>query len=167
MNAVRSGVAILAQPRLLWALLRLNEVKTISYFLAAGFLIVLWPLVAPRGFSFLYAIVVYFIGQSYYTSVLRARSALLQPYSTPCLRGKTAIVTGGNLGIGFETAKALATVHGAHVVVACRGEATGVNAIEDISRRFVAVNCSVVANSYLRILGAFLCCSCRCQWRLS
>ena len=33
--------------------------------------------------------------------------------------GKTAIVTGANIGLGFETAKALASA-GAHVVMACR-----------------------------------------------
>lgn len=38
------------------------------------------------------------------------------------LRGKTAIVTGGNSGIGFETAKHLA-IMGAKVIIACRSEA--------------------------------------------
>ena len=35
------------------------------------------------------------------------------------LSGKVAIVTGGNTGIGYETAKALA-VMGAHTIIACR-----------------------------------------------
>lgn len=35
------------------------------------------------------------------------------------LTGKVAIVTGGNTGIGYETAKALA-VMGAHTIIACR-----------------------------------------------
>lgn len=39
--------------------------------------------------------------------------------SIPSLSGKTAIVTGGNSGIGFETALQLAK-HGAHVILACR-----------------------------------------------
>jgi len=38
------------------------------------------------------------------------------------LRGKTAIVTGANSGIGFETAKHLA-IMGARVIIACRSEA--------------------------------------------
>ncbi|KAL5478200.1 hypothetical protein EMCRGX_G025096 [Ephydatia muelleri] len=40
-------------------------------------------------------------------------------YPVVDLTGKVAIVTGGNTGIGYETAKALATM-GAHTIVACR-----------------------------------------------
>ena len=37
------------------------------------------------------------------------------------LNGKVAIVTGGNNGIGYETAKALSFM-GAHTIIACRSE---------------------------------------------
>ena len=35
--------------------------------------------------------------------------------------GRVAVVTGGNTGIGYETAKGLALL-GAHVIIACRSE---------------------------------------------
>ncbi len=37
------------------------------------------------------------------------------------LSGKVAIVTGGNAGIGYETAKTIALM-GARVIIACRTE---------------------------------------------
>ena len=37
------------------------------------------------------------------------------------LSGKVAVVTGGNTGIGYETAKVLA-VKGAQTIIACRSE---------------------------------------------
>ena len=48
-------------------------------------------------------------------------------YPEADLAGRVAVVTGGNTGIGYETAKALA-VMGAHTIIACRSQerATGV-----------------------------------------
>ena len=42
-------------------------------------------------------------------------------FPTVDLSGKVAVVTGGNAGIGYETAKAIA-VMGAHTIIACRSE---------------------------------------------
>src|SRR5437763_12152510 len=47
----------------------------------------------------------------------------------PDLNGKTAIVTGANSGLGFETATELAR-HGAQVTLACRDEGRGTEAIK-------------------------------------
>ena len=40
-------------------------------------------------------------------------------YPVVDLSGKVAVVTGGNTGIGYETAKALAKM-GAHTFIACK-----------------------------------------------
>ena len=42
-------------------------------------------------------------------------------YPTVDMSGKVVLVTGGNTGIGYKTAKALA-IMGAHTVIACRSE---------------------------------------------
>lgn len=49
----------------------------------------------------------------------------------PDLTGKTAIVTGANSGIGYETARAL-TRRGAAVILACRSQDKGEAAVRQI-----------------------------------
>jgi len=61
----------------------------------------------------------------------------------PNLTGKIAIVTGANSGIGFETAKALAT-KGAEVVLACRNLDKADLAAKEI--------CSMVRKAKLEII---------------
>ncbi|CAM9394948.1 unnamed protein product [Discosporangium mesarthrocarpum] len=54
------------------------------------------------------------------------------PYSgTPDLTGKTAVITGGNTGLGKETAIRLAQL-GADVTIACRNPEKASAAVEDI-----------------------------------
>ncbi len=52
----------------------------------------------------------------------------------PDLAGRTAVVTGANTGLGFETARALAQ-HGGVVVLACRDPSKAENAVERIDRQ--------------------------------
>ena len=53
----------------------------------------------------------------------------------PDLSGKIAVVTGANSGIGYHTARQLAR-HGARVVMACRSEERGGEALRDIEGEF-------------------------------
>lgn len=53
--------------------------------------------------------------------------------NTPSLKGKTALVTGGNIGLGFETVKALAS-KGAHVLLAARNEEKGKVAVTEVQK---------------------------------
>jgi NAD(P)-dependent dehydrogenase (short-subunit alcohol dehydrogenase family) len=49
---------------------------------------------------------------------------------------ETVIVTGGNTGLGFETARALAeSDQGWHVVIACRNPAKAAEAVQTITNR--------------------------------
>ena len=58
-------------------------------------------------------------------------------YPTVDLSGKVAVVTGGNTGIGYVTAKALAEM-GAHTFIACRSQekATAVSQTLQISGNY-------------------------------
>jgi len=60
----------------------------------------------------------------------------------PDLRGRTAVVTGANSGLGFETAIALA-VAGADVVLACRDQARGESALKKILESHPAADARV------------------------
>ena len=54
------------------------------------------------------------------------------------LKDKVAIVTGGNAGIGYETAKALA-IMGAHTIIACRSEERGQQVSLPVLLQYVAM----------------------------
>ena len=51
----------------------------------------------------------------------------------PALNGKTILITGGNVGIGFETAKELAR-RNSNVILACRNTEKGDEAVASISK---------------------------------
>lgn len=50
------------------------------------------------------------------------------------LKGKTVIVTGSNVGLGKETARYLAAMNPARIIIACRDTTKGQAAADDISR---------------------------------
>ena len=61
------------------------------------------------------------------------------------LSGKVAIVTGGNSGVGYETAKSLA-VMGAHTIIACRSreraQQVGLDVVSMLYSTCFLVTCS-------------------------
>ncbi|ETO36748.1 WW domain containing oxidoreductase [Reticulomyxa filosa] len=62
------------------------------------------------------------------------QQTLFTPYVTSKkdLRGTYVIITGGNTGIGYATAKGLVE-RGAHVIIACRSKEKGEAAVKDLS----------------------------------
>ncbi|KAK3098117.1 hypothetical protein FSP39_016282 [Pinctada imbricata] len=55
--------------------------------------------------------------------------------TVPLTKDKVVVVTGGNTGIGYETAKWIA-MYGAHVIIACRSEERATKAIERMNQEF-------------------------------
>lgn len=60
-------------------------------------------------------------------------STALQVLHGKDLSGKTALITGCNVGIGFETARSLA-LHGCDVIMACRNQKATEEAITKIGK---------------------------------
>ena len=58
------------------------------------------------------------------------------------LSGRVAVVTGGNTGIGYETAKTLAKM-GAHTIIACRTESKATEVTSPVKRTRLAIRASV------------------------
>ena len=52
------------------------------------------------------------------------------PLVTEDLTGKVVMVTGANVGLGFEAAKHLASMNPERLIIACRSEAKGKQAVE-------------------------------------
>ena len=63
--------------------------------------------------------------------------------NTASLRGRTALVTGANSGLGFATATAL-TSKGAHVLLGARDEAKGNKAVDELKSLFPSASIDLI-----------------------
>ena len=63
-------------------------------------------------------------------ALLREQFATPVPLVTADLSGKIVMVTGSNTGIGFEAAKHFASMNPERVILACRNETKGKQAVE-------------------------------------
>ncbi|KZT54849.1 NAD(P)-binding protein [Calocera cornea HHB12733] len=73
----------------------------------------------------------------------------------PSLAGKTVIITGANVGLGFETAKHLATLHPGRLILACRDPKKAQAAVREIqqstgSKRVEAWQLDISSNSSVK-----------------
>jgi NAD(P)-dependent dehydrogenase (short-subunit alcohol dehydrogenase family) len=75
------------------------------------------------------------------------------PADLPDLGGSVAVVTGGNSGIGFHTARHLAA-HGARVVLAVRNAKAGRAAAERISREVTVAEIDLASMASIRAFAA-------------
>jgi FlaA1/EpsC-like NDP-sugar epimerase len=55
-------------------------------------------------------------------------------YNSPDLAGKIIVITGGNTGLGFESAAKFATLNPKAIILACRDQARGQAAVDRIKQ---------------------------------
>jgi NAD(P)-dependent dehydrogenase (short-subunit alcohol dehydrogenase family) len=75
---------------------------------------------------------IYYLPRMVACSILQFRTKTA-PFELHSLDGKVAVITGGNSGIGFETAKALA-LQGCFVYILCRNPSKAKDAMEKINQ---------------------------------
>ena len=63
---------------------------------------------------------------------LREQLARPVPLVTEDLTGKVVLVTGGNIGLGFEAAKHFASMNPEMLIIACRSEVKGKQAVKGL-----------------------------------
>lgn len=91
------------------------------------------PYYAPAWCNPMQPAAIIYMGLSHLWLLGRNNNPKALPPSTPDNRNKVAIVTGSNVGIGFETARTLVVDYGWDVVLACRSTKKAVRAMLDIN----------------------------------
>ncbi|KAG6879361.1 hypothetical protein C0992_003279 [Termitomyces sp. T32_za158] len=74
------------------------------------------------------------MGKAGFIDFLREQLATVPPVETADLTGKTVMVIGANVGLGFEATKHFARMNPARLVLACRSRSKGEAAIEKIQQ---------------------------------
>ncbi|KAJ7650738.1 hypothetical protein FB45DRAFT_974495 [Roridomyces roridus] len=69
-----------------------------------------------------------------FTGFVRDQYAKRPPVTKVDLTGKTVLVVGANAGLGFETSKHLATMNPGRLILACRSQSKGQEAVENIKK---------------------------------
>ncbi|KAF9241280.1 hypothetical protein BU15DRAFT_60905 [Melanogaster broomeanus] len=78
-----------------------------------------------------------------YLSWICDQWSTIPPVETTDLSGKTVVVVGANVGIGFEAAKHFARMNPSRLIIACRSETKGKAALADIQTASGYNNCAL------------------------
>ena len=70
-----------------------------------------------------------------FLSVVRAQRAPVPPVLKADLSGQTVVVTGANVGLGFETAAHFARMKPGKLIIACRNKDTGEVALSSMHHK--------------------------------
>ncbi|OBT63568.1 hypothetical protein VE03_07045 [Pseudogymnoascus sp. 23342-1-I1] len=73
------------------------------------------------------------IGKIFWNNQFKIKIELPTPSKYPSLKGKVAIITGSNTGLGFESAKQLLTLGLSHLIVAVRSTGKGKDAASKLT----------------------------------
>lgn len=67
---------------------------------------------------------------TFFNDFLKPQLRNVPPVTATDLYGKTILITGGNVGIGYETAKHFATMNPGKVIITCRNAEKGQDAVK-------------------------------------
>ncbi|KAF9230053.1 hypothetical protein BU15DRAFT_26218, partial [Melanogaster broomeanus] len=81
--------------------------------------------------------------KKFYWNFICDQWSTIPSVETTDLSGKTVVVVGANVGVGFEAAKHFARMNPSRLIIACRSETKGKAALVDIQRASGCNNCEL------------------------